>query len=99
MQTFEDVKIQLEALKPALRKRFQVDAIGIFGSYSRAEQKEKSDIDILITLIEPNNFDLVDLVALKQYLRRKLKKKVDVVLKRALKEEIKDAILNETVYV
>lgn len=99
MQTLEDVKTELEALKPILRKRFQVETIGIFGSYSRAEQKEKSDIDILITLVEPNDFDLVNLVGLRQYLSRKLKKKVDVVLKRALKNEIRDGILQETIYV
>lgn len=29
-------------------KKFGVSKIGVFGSYSRAEQKENSDIDILI---------------------------------------------------
>jgi uncharacterized protein len=99
MQTLDEVKSQLEAVKPVLRTRFQVDTIGIFGSYCRSEQKEKSDIDILITLVEPNSFDLVDLVGLRRYLSRKLNKKVDVVLKRALKEAIRDGVLEETVYV
>jgi predicted nucleotidyltransferase len=68
MQILQEVKTQLEAIKPVLRKRFQVDTIGIFVSYCRTEQREKSDIDILITLVEPNNFDLVNLVGLRQYL-------------------------------
>jgi predicted nucleotidyltransferase len=49
--------------------------------------------------LNPNSFDLVDLVGLRRYLSRKLNKKVDVVLKRALKQAIRDGILQETVYV
>ncbi len=98
MRALEEIRTQLELIKPEIRKRFQVDTIGIFGSYSRGEQRERSDADIIITLVEPNSFDLLDLIALNQYLRRKLKMKVDVVLKRALKAEIKEAILQETIY-
>jgi len=99
MRTLEEIKAQLETLKPIIRERFQVDTIGIFGSYSRREQNEKSDVDLVVTLVEPNDFDLVDLVALNRYLTRKLRRKVDVVLRRALKEEIREGILQETIYV
>jgi len=99
MKTLEEIKTQLEELKPVLRKRFQVETIGIFGSLSRREQKKKSDVDILVTFAEPNDIDLLDFVALKQFLSRKLKAKVDVVEKNALKHRIRDRILQETVYV
>ncbi len=99
MRTLKEVKDQLELLKPVIRERFQVDTIGIFGSYSRCEQNEKSDIDLVVTLVEPNNFDLIDLIGLQQYLRRKLKTKVDVVFKRSLKKEIRAHVLQETIYV
>ena len=99
MKTLEEIKTQLEELKPVLRKRFQVETIGIFGSLSRREQKKKSDVDILVTFAEPNDIDLLDFVALKQFLSRKLKAKVDVVEKSALKHRIRDRILQETVYV
>lgn len=99
MKTLEEVKAQLELLKPTLRDNFQVETIGIFGSYSRGEQKKRSDVDILVTFVEPNSIDLLDFIALKQFLSRKLKTKVDLVKKGALKERIKDKILQETIYV
>ena len=99
MRTLEEIRAELKILKPIIRERFQVDTIGIFGSYSRGEQNEKSDIDLVVTLVEPNSFDLLDLIALKRYLRRKLKSKVDVSLKRSLNEEIRERVLRETVYV
>ncbi len=99
MKTFEEVKAELEPLKPILKKKFQVETIGIFGSYSRGEQEKKSDVDILVTLTEPNNIDLLDFIELKQFLSRKLKTKVDIVQKHALKHRIKDRILQETIYV
>ena len=66
---------------------------GIFGSYARNEQKKNSDIDILIET--PNNFSLFDFVGLKQELEKVLKKKVDLVDYRIIKERLKERILNE----
>ncbi|MCW4002813.1 MAG: nucleotidyltransferase family protein [Candidatus Bathyarchaeota archaeon] len=99
MKSLTDMKAQLEELKPILRKRFQVETIGIFGSYSRKEQKKNSDIDLLVTFVEPNDIDLVDFIEIKQFLERKLKMKVDLVTRSALKPLIRDRILEETIYV
>ena len=99
MKTLDEIKVQLESLKPILKDKFQVETIGVFGSYSQGQQKFKSDIDILVTFFEPNDIDLIDFIALKQFLSRKLKTKVDLVEKRALKARIKDQILKETTYV
>jgi len=99
MKVSDEIITQLEMLKPLLKERFQVETIGIFGSYSRGEQKKKSDLDILVTFTEPNDVDLLDFIGLKQFLSRKLKAKVDLVKKGALKERIKDRILQETIYV
>ena len=46
-RSLEEVKQQLQTLKPTLKKRFKVETIDIFGSYARGEQTEKSDLDIL----------------------------------------------------
>jgi uncharacterized protein len=99
MKTLDEIKEELEFLKPVLKEKFQVSTIGIFGSYSLGEQKTKSDVGILVTFSEPNNIDLVDFIELKQFLTRKLRTKVDVVQKRALKHRIKNKILQETIYV
>jgi len=99
MKTLAEIKNLLEPLKPVLKDKFQVDTIGIFGSYSQGQQKQTSDVDLLVTFMEPNDIDLLDFIALKQFLRRKLGVKVDLVEKKALKARIKDGILEETVYV
>ena len=99
MKTLEEIKSQLEALKPVLKERFQVETLGVFGSCCRGEQGTKSDVDILVTFVEPNDVDLLDFIGLKRFLARKLKMKVDVVTKSALKARIKDRILQETIYV
>jgi len=99
MKTLQEIKIQLELLKPVLKEKFQVETIGIFGSYSQGTQKNKSDIDLLVTFTKPNDIDLLDFITLKQFLSRKLKTKVDLVEKEALKVRIKDRILQETIYI
>jgi predicted nucleotidyltransferase len=92
-RTLEEVKEQLQALKPTLKKRFKVETIDIFGSYTRGEQTEKSDVDILVTYSE--GADLLLAAGLRRYLRRKLHAKVDVVSKKYLNPIIKDHVLNE----
>jgi uncharacterized protein len=99
MKTLEEIKTKLEELKPILKERFQVETIGVFGSYSRGEEKKKSDVDILVTFVEPNDIDLLDFIEIKQFLSRKLNTKVDLVTKNALKPRIRDKILQETIYV
>ena len=99
MKTLAEIKNLLEPLKPILKEKFQVDTIGIFGSYSQGQQKQTRDVDLLVTFIEPNDIDLLDFIALKQFLGRKLGVKVDLVEKKVLKARIKDRILEETVYV
>lgn len=99
MRTLDEFTRQLELLKPVLEKKYQVDTIGIFGSYSQNKQSKQSDLDILVTFKEPNDIDLVDFIALKQFLTRKLKVKVDLVQRDALKSRIKNSILQETIYI
>ena len=80
-------------------QKYQVETIGVFGSYCRKEQKSKSDVDILVTFVEPNDIDIVDFIEIKQFLGRKLKVKVDLVKKSALKPLIREKILEETIYI
>ena len=81
-----------------MKQDFQVETIGIFGSYAQGKQDRKSDVDILVTFLEPNDIDLLDFIGLKMFLSQKLKVKVDLVQKDALKSRIKDKILKETIY-
>jgi uncharacterized protein len=81
--------------KPFLLKKFSVVKIGIFGSYARGEETKKSDVDVLVEFKKPVGWEFVDL---KEYLEKKLGKKVDLVTIKALKPQIKSAILREVQY-
>ena len=67
---------------------------GIFGSYARGEQKKNSDIDILI---EPPKGMGFEFFSLEDTLRRKLKKKVDLLSYNGIHPLIRKKILNDEV--
>jgi uncharacterized protein len=96
-RSLDEIKSQLEVLKPTLKRRFKVETIDIFGSYARGEQTEKSDLDILVTYSEM--VDLILIAQLRKYLRRKLHIKVDVISKEFLNRHIRDQVLEEAISV
>jgi len=96
MRTLEEVKTELEGLKPTLKRRFKVETIDIFGSYARNQATEQSDIDLLVTY-STKDYDYFTIIGLKRYLRRKLGVKVDVVSKEFLNKHIKDEVLKEAI--
>jgi uncharacterized protein len=78
---------------PVLKEKYGVDTIELFGSYIRAEQTEKSDLDILITFSKPYN--LWEFIDVKEFLTKKLRMKVDLVPKDSIKPMLKEKILQE----
>lgn len=80
-----------------LKEKFGVKKIGIFGSFARDEQKKTSDIDILVELEKP--IGIFQFLDLEEYLSKLLKRKVDLVTKKAIKKTIQKAVLKETIYV
>ncbi len=82
--------------RDALEKTHKVKEIGVFGSYATGNQKEDSDIDILVDFDEIPS--LLKFVNLQRFLQRILLIKVDLVRKGALRKELKKGILEETTY-
>ena len=56
MKRKEQVLSLLKQQLPSLKQNFKVKSIGIFGSYAREEQTEKSDIDLLVEFEAPVGF-------------------------------------------
>lgn len=98
MKRHEEIISQLEALKPTLKEKFEVEAIGVFGSYSRGEQTKKSDVDILVLFSKDAHVGFFKFLELEEFLTRKLGVKIDLVTRNALKPTMKEQILKETVY-
>ncbi|MCJ7498390.1 MAG: nucleotidyltransferase domain-containing protein, partial [candidate division Zixibacteria bacterium] len=82
MKSKEGIIKILKGIKGEL-KRYRVKKIELFGSVTRSEQSKTSDIDILADFEE--HADLFDLSGLALFLEEKLKQKVDVVSRRALR--------------
>jgi len=97
VRTLEKIQRIVRAHKEELRTQFGVKRIGIFGSYSRNEQRADSDIDILVEFERP--VGLITFVRLQEYLEGLLGVKVDLVTRNALKKRIKERILKEVKYV
>ena len=97
MRTKEEILKILKDELPYLREKFNVKSIGLFGSYARDEQKDKSDVDILVEFSKPIGF--FKFMELEEYLSKKLGVKVDLVTPDALKPMIKPQIMREVVYV
>jgi len=95
----DEIKEKLAGNKEDLRARFKVKELGIFGSYVKEEQKEGSDLDVLVEFEEDAKLSLLDVVGLELELSDLLGVKVDLVEKKTLKPYIGQRVLEEVVYV
>lgn len=76
--------------------KYNVDRIGIFGSYARDEATEESDIDIVVSM-SPKFFDIM---SIKEQIENDLHKKVDIVrLRPKMNEYLKERILKDGLFV
>ena len=84
--------------KTFLRSEFHVSKIGIFGSFARNEQGPEIDIDVLIEL-ENNTANVFDVKwALREFLKAKFNRDVDLCNTRHIKPYAKNFILKEVIY-
>ena len=73
--TKEDILDFLKTHKQELQSKYNVEKIGLFGSYARDEATPTSDIDIFVKM-PPKLFDMV---AIKEQIEEKLQARVDIV--------------------
>lgn len=97
MRSLEDIRQILREQDAILAERYGVRIVGVFGSYVRDEQREDSDIDILVELERPPRITLIGLVELEHQLSDLLGLKVDMALKSNLRKRIGQRILSELV--
>lgn len=90
---------EIEKIKSKIKevlKKNKVSRAGIFGSYSKGEQRGNSDIDIVVK-IEDKRMSLLGFIRLIRLLEKALKRKVDLVEYSAIKPRIKERILKEEI--
>ncbi|MCK9423537.1 MAG: nucleotidyltransferase domain-containing protein [Bacteroidales bacterium] len=86
----------LKANKLDLLARYHLKSIGIFGSFTREDFKDDSDIDILIDYEQPIGIEFIDLA---EELEKILNLKVDLVSKNGVKPKYLEEIQKDLVYV
>ncbi len=95
MIDIDAIKTKLVGYKPLLAERYGVKEIGIFGSSVRGDQREKSDVDVLVDFT--SSVSLLTFIHLEHELSDLLGVKVDLVMRTALKPRIGRHILEEVV--
>jgi len=95
MRTLDDILTQLRALQPDLRRRYPIRSMGVFGSYARGEQREGSDLDVLVEL--GDGIDLIAYAGLQIELSDAMGLYVDLVEREALRPRLAPHVLSEVV--
>lgn len=91
-----DIENKLQEIKPVLVDKFHVSMIGYFGSYVSGQQTNKSDLDLLVKFSQPIGWEFF---TLEKFLEQEFGIAVDLVTENALKERIKETILNQVIYI
>ena len=91
-----DLETKLQQIKPVLTDKFHLSSIGYFGSYARGQQTDSSDLDLLVEFSQPVGWGFFTLEC---FLEQSLGLRVDLVTPNALKERIKESILNQVRYI
>lgn len=97
MTQLDSIKSLLVQLKPELIEKYSISTIGLFGSVVRDDFATlTSDIDIIVDFSKPVGIEFIDLA---DYLEQQIKRKVDLVSRKGIKQKYFQAIESDIVYV
>lgn len=82
MKSKEEVLQILKEAKPELARRYGLRRLALFGSYARGDQREDSDVDILVEVDPSIGLEFVDLA---DHLEELVGVRAEVVSSRAIK--------------
>lgn len=91
----KDISKTLHKSLKFVKNQYHVEKLALFGSHARGEGHEDSDIDILVDFAP--GADLLDLSGLKLYFEDIFGRPVDVVPRRAIREELRETILADAI--
>ena len=90
-----ELENKIRELKPRISKEYNVDRIGYFGSFLNNNQRPDSDIDILVNFSKPLGWEFFDLQDL---LEKELNRKIDLHTFNSLKDQLRESILKQIIY-
>ncbi|MBN9483396.1 MAG: nucleotidyltransferase [Bacteroidetes bacterium 43-93] len=92
----QEILSTLKQAKNALTDRYGIQALALFGSYSREDANTDSDVDILVELKSPIGIRFIDLA---DELETLLHRKVDLVSRNGIKPKYFASIERDLIYV
>jgi len=96
MKTLEEIKNNLGKHKSKFFRDYPIKSMAIFGSYSRREQNNSSDLDILVEFSDKIGIRFIDLA---DDLENIVGFKVDLESKKGVKEKYLKIINSDLIYV
>jgi hypothetical protein len=90
----KEIKKIKSEIVPILKKH-QVKKASVFGSCARGENSKNSDIDILVELKKGKT--MIDLINLEMDIKKKTKRKIDLITFKSINPLIKKNILRDEV--
>jgi predicted nucleotidyltransferase len=97
MQTTGEIINLLKIFKADSAAKYGINTLGIFGSYARQQQDEKSDLDVFVVLNEPDFFTIEHI---KEELEALIHSPIDVIsLRESLRPSFKNNILRDAIYI
>lgn len=96
MKTLNEIILILRNHKELLNEKYKIKRLGLFGSVTRGEATDESDIDILAEFEEPIGLEFVDLAL---ELEKLLNHKVDLVSKGGVKSNYMRYVEEDLIYV
>ena len=93
----QEVLTQLDEFKKKNKQKYHIVKLGLFGSLSRDEIHEDSDIDVVVELEKPRMFDLI---GIKQELEEYFARSVDIVrIRENMNQFLRTRIEREAIFV
>lgn len=96
MISLNQIKSLLSSNRDRLFREYPLANMAVFGSFARNEQREDSDVDILVEFKTPVGMEFIDLA---DDLEGILHRKVDLVSKNGIKPKYFAVIQNQLSYV
>jgi len=96
MKSLQEIKSTLSNHKQHLFSEYPIKSMAIFGSYARKEQKDESDLDLIVEFNGNIGIRFIDLA---EEIESLIGFKVDLISRNGVKEKYFRAIKSDLIYV
>ncbi len=96
MKSLSEIKSTLEQNKARLFYSYPIKSLAIFGSFTRNEQNDTSDLDMIVEFNDKIGIRFIDLA---NELEKIIEFKIDLVSKKGIKKRYLQSIEEDLIYV